>query len=285
VESGGARLYVRELGAGHPIIVLHGGPDFDQQYLLPDLDRLADLGRLVYYDQRGRGRSYAGEGPDDVDMTGEMDDLDRVREWSRSASVALLGHSWGTLLALEYAIRNPERVSHLILLNPAPASHADGQAFRGYLAATRGTDGRARMAAIAASPAYLAGDVDADVAYYRIHFAAGVSRPENLDEIIRRLRYGSTPEGIVAARAIEERLYDVTWRREDYNLLPHLRQLRIPTLVMHGDHDLIPLDAARHIAAAIPDSRLVVITECGHFSFLEQPDPVHAAVAELIAPY
>ena len=55
VES--ASLYCREIGQGQPIIVLHGGPDFDHSYLLPDLDRLADAFRLIYYDQRGRGRS------------------------------------------------------------------------------------------------------------------------------------------------------------------------------------------------------------------------------------
>jgi proline iminopeptidase len=57
IRSGVARLYVREVGSGLPIIVLHGGPDFDSEYFLPELDRLADLGRLIYYDQRGRGRS------------------------------------------------------------------------------------------------------------------------------------------------------------------------------------------------------------------------------------
>ena len=53
----GTALYVRAIGNGQPIIVLHGGPDFDHSYLLPDLDRLKDRFRLIYYDQRGRGRS------------------------------------------------------------------------------------------------------------------------------------------------------------------------------------------------------------------------------------
>src|SRR6476646_9610544 len=49
-----ASLYARDIGRGQPIIVLHGGPDFDHSYLLPDLDRLSDAFRLIYYDQRGR---------------------------------------------------------------------------------------------------------------------------------------------------------------------------------------------------------------------------------------
>jgi proline iminopeptidase len=50
-----ARLAVRQVGVGHPIVALHGGPDFDYEYLLPEIDRLADLGQLVLYAQRGRG--------------------------------------------------------------------------------------------------------------------------------------------------------------------------------------------------------------------------------------
>jgi proline iminopeptidase len=66
-------LFCRDVGEGPPILVLHGGPDFDHAYLLPELDRLADSFRLLYYDQRGRGRSARrpacglwGPGPDTV---------------------------------------------------------------------------------------------------------------------------------------------------------------------------------------------------------------------------
>ena len=79
LTRGTARLYVREIGRGEPIVVLHGGPDFDHEYLLPDMDRLADSFRLVYYDQRGRGRSFSGRPADEVDLAGEIDDLDAIR--------------------------------------------------------------------------------------------------------------------------------------------------------------------------------------------------------------
>src|SRR6476659_1593373 len=59
-SDGRARLFVREIGVGDAIVVVHGGPDFDQSYLSPELDRLRDTFRLVYYDQRGRGRSAQG---------------------------------------------------------------------------------------------------------------------------------------------------------------------------------------------------------------------------------
>src|SRR5260370_38747507 len=80
VPVGKASLYSREIGQGQPIIVLHGGPDFDHGYLLPDLDRLADSFRLIYYDQRGRGRSADQVLPEEVTLASDVDDLDKVRQ-------------------------------------------------------------------------------------------------------------------------------------------------------------------------------------------------------------
>ena len=127
---GNARLYSREVGHGTAIIILHGGPDFDHRYLLPELDRLSDSFRLIYYDQRGRGRSADRVQPEDVTLASDIADMEKVRQYFHLDSVVLLGHSWGTVLALEYALRYPERVSHLILMNPAPASTGDCKQLR-----------------------------------------------------------------------------------------------------------------------------------------------------------
>ena len=100
----GAGLYCREVGRGTPMIVLHGGPDFDISYLLPELDCLSDRFHLIYYDQRGRGRSADSVKPEDVTLESEMADLDEVREHFHLNKTVLLGHSWDTVLALEYAL-------------------------------------------------------------------------------------------------------------------------------------------------------------------------------------
>ncbi len=75
----GGRLFVRALGTGPTVIAVHGGPDFDHEYFRPELDVLASAARLVYYDQRGRGRSFTGELPE-VTIASEVADLDAVRE-------------------------------------------------------------------------------------------------------------------------------------------------------------------------------------------------------------
>jgi proline iminopeptidase len=259
VACGSARLYVREVGAGAPIVVVHGGPDFGHDYLLPELDRLADACRVVYYDQRGRGRSYALDAPDDVTMAGEVDDLDCVRRSVGLETMAVLGHSWGCLVAMEYALRFPERVSHLIMLGAAPASGDAARTLGRSLRTARTPEQSATMASLEADPAYRAGDLDPDAAWYRIHFQPALQRQELLDDLVGRLRRGSSAEGIVAARAIEQRLYDETWRAEDYDVLARLQRLSVPTLLLHGDADFIPVELARQLAEAIPGSRLEVL--------------------------
>jgi len=90
------------------MIVLLGGPDFDYGYMLPDLDRLADTFRLIYYDQRGRGKSADGVNPDDVTLASDVDDIDAVRQHFQLESPTLLGHSWEpfSLSNTRFAIRH-----------------------------------------------------------------------------------------------------------------------------------------------------------------------------------
>jgi proline iminopeptidase len=280
VDVGGASVYARAIGSGQPIIVLHGGPDFDSGYLLPDLDRLADGYRLIYYDQRGRGQSAAGVKPSDVTVSSDVDDLEKVRQHFTVESPTLLGHSWGTVLALEYALRYPDRVAHLILMNPAPASASDAALLRGFYLAKLGTE-MDRQRAIQASAGYKAGDPEAVAARYRIHFKPALAREDDYERLMGTMkaafvRQGS--EGILKAWAVEDRLMADTWQAPAYDLMPKLKALKMPALIIYGDHDFIPREISEHIVAAMPRARLVTLANCGHFSYLECPADMRRAL-------
>lgn len=274
-----AELYYREIGQGRPIFILHGGPDFDHTYLLPDMDRLSGDFRLIYYDQRGRGRSSGNVQPEDVSIQSEIEDLEALRDYFRLESVAVLGHSWGGVLAMEYAIRHPDRVSHLILMNTAPASHDDYALFRQEFVKKLGDDAEKRQA-LSSSAAYAEGDPDTVAAYYRIQYGATVKRPGDLEKVIASLRSSFTKESILKSWAIEDRLMDETWGLSEYDLLPELRRLSIPTLVIHGDYDFVPVECSVHIAQSIQGARLVVLEDTGHFSYLESPNAVREAIVD-----
>lgn len=271
VAVAGTSLYAREVGQQRPMIVLHGGPDFDHLYLLPEMDRFSDLFRLIYYDQRGRGKSAEGVRPEDVTLGSELADLDAVRQHFKLESAALLGHSWGAVLALEYALRHPTRVSQLVLMNPAPVSASDLALLRKSFLRQLGAD-MDRQREVLASAAYKVGDPAAVTARYRIHFKHGLARATDYEKFMKRMeaafvRQGK--DGIVKARAVEERLMLDTWQKDGYDLLPKLSALRIPTLVITGDRDFIPVGISQHIARAIPNATLVTIPNCGHFAYME----------------
>lgn len=271
-------LFCRDVGEGPPIVVVHGGPDFDHCYFLPELDRLADAFRLIYYDQRGRGRSAAGVRPEDVTLRSEVEDLDRVRRHFGLESIAVLGHSWGGVLAMEYAIRHPERVAQLLLLDTGPASADDWRRFREDLTRRRPADVDA-MRAIASTDAYARGDLEAEAAYYRIHFRITVRRPDHLELLVARLRSNFTEQGVVLARAIEHRLYEETSESVDWDLFPALRRLDVPTLVLHGEDDFVPVAFAARIAETVPGARFSVLPDCGHFTYLEEPEAVFGEIS------
>ena len=130
---------------------------------------------------------------------------------------------------------------------------------------------------------YRAGDLEADAAYYRIHFGATLRNPERLEQLVRSLRANFTPDGILKAREIEERLMNETWRSSEYDLFPKLARLRVPALLIHGEHDLVPVECARRIAEAIPGARFVLLGGSGHFCYLEAPDAVRKAIVEFLA--
>ena len=282
IDVGGMELYARDVGKWPAIIILHGGPDFDQSYLLPEMDLLSDSYRLIYYDQRGRGKSASNVRPEDVTLASDIADLEKVRQYFHLESATLLGHSWGTVVALEYALQYPERVTHLILMNPGPASREDYVQLRKDWLEKRADD-MARRKAIAETDAYKQGDPEAVTAYYRIHFKPALAQPENYEKLIARMHADFTKEGVLKARAIEDRLMQNTWASPKFDLIPRLKVLKIPTLVLSGDHEFIPAATAEHIVKAIPYARIAVLKGCGHFTFMECPIPVHQQIDAFFA--
>jgi len=163
-------------------------------------------------------------------------------------------------------------------MNPAPASHADLARFREHRQATE-PDTLARMRAVAATASWAAGDIATEASYYRLHYGATL-RGDRLDALVGRLRAHASPRDVLKARAIEERLYGETWLAPDYDVTAKLRERAIPTLVIHGDRDFIPLPCARRIADAMPDARLVVLEDCGHFAYLDRPAEVERTIVD-----
>src|SRR2546425_11336986 len=123
VELDGVRLFTRRAGDGPPVVVLHGGPGAHHDYLLPQYDLLARGRTLLYYDQRGGGRSPVGRDTP-VGWREHVADLEALRRHWSIDRLTLLGYSWGGLLAVLYWLEHPERVGRLARPPPAPPPRA-----------------------------------------------------------------------------------------------------------------------------------------------------------------
>lgn len=260
----GVGLFERRIGTGPATVVLHGGPGAHHDYLLPGFDRLADGRTLIYYDQRGGGRSAVDrEVP--VGWTEQVADLEALRDVWGEERLALAGYSWGALLALLYALEHRERVSHLALVSPAPAWRAARELFERRLA-----ERNAAPAIVEARRALQeSGLRERDpTAYRRRLFELSVAG---------YFANWTRSRELVPFR-ITGRTQDAVWQSlGDFDLRPRLGSLRLPALVVHGEDDPIPLDTAATLAGLLP-APLVRLGACGHVPYVEQPEAFVAAL-------
>ena len=120
VNVQGGRIWYRIVGSGTrtPLLLLHGGPGAPSYYLNP-LAALADERPVIFYDQLGAGRS---DKPTDVTLWHVerfVQELSELRRALGLKQVHILGHSWGTMLAVDYMVTKPAGVRSLILASPS----------------------------------------------------------------------------------------------------------------------------------------------------------------------
>jgi proline iminopeptidase len=118
----GTSLYYHAIGKGDPVIVIHGGPVLDQSYMIDHFKELAKTHRLIFYDQRASGKSVADVDTASMTLKNLIVDIDQIRQKLGLDQVNILGHSWGGMLAAQYAIEYPLKVKSLVLCDAMPPS-------------------------------------------------------------------------------------------------------------------------------------------------------------------
>jgi proline iminopeptidase len=233
--------------------ILHGGPGASHDYLRPQLDALAGPGRrLLYYDQRGSGRSPLPAGWAAGGIAEHLADLRAVlAAVSTGRPVALIGYSWGGLLALHHALDAPETLDRLLLVAPAPPHHQARELMRVRLRAA------------------------AERQEVR-DFVAGLDRSD------RRQRFAGAVAGyffdprkalLLTPFVVRERAERGVWDSlSGYDLRPRLPALAVPTCILHGVEDPVPIEGAREIAGLAPRAELVELPGCGHSPYVEVPE-------------
>lgn len=258
----GARLYYELLGdEGNPaLVLLHGGPGVgDCRDQVRDYGALQDEYRLLCYDARGSGRSDDKPPYTHDQWVADVDELTRQVGIDR---FALLGHSYGGIVAQEYALRSQDRLTHLVLVDTAPSTVENEESIRRALSA---------------------GLPGIEEGWLRKLFEGRVDSNEEMHEMWELLLplYFEGPFDPSLPKEMADQTYfhyethnfAFSVNNPSYDIRPRLGEIKIPTLVVCGSKDWItPLSTSKEIAAGIPNSVLEVFEQSGHFPMVEEPE-------------
>ncbi len=238
------------------IVTLHGGPGASHDYLRPQFDALASGRTLLYYDQRGGGRSEVSRGVP-LGWREHVADLAAVAD-AVPAPLTLLGFSWGGLLAILFALEHPDLVDRLALVAPAGTHQEIRERFERTFAARQAAPGIAEARAALSRSGLRERDPDA---FWRRAFELSVAG--YFKEPARASRLTPFRVAPKAQHAVWDSLAGM-------DLRPRLPSIRAETLVLHGRFDPIPLDASETLVSLVPGARLVVFEDSGHALYAEE---------------
>lgn len=252
VEVNGTQLFYTRSGAGIPCLVMHGGLGLDHT-CLRGLDIIGDVLHLVYYDHRHNGRS--GRPPLETVTHAQLAaDAEGLRQHLGFGKVVVLGHSYGGFIALEYALRYPDSVSHLILVDTAPVFNYGGEIMNN--ARAKGAT-PAMLEALTASSSTNAAMKSMLKLIWPLYFYRHQPAYDALVD-----------DTIICAAVVEHQEQMLS----TYNTLPSLHEIGCPTLLLVGRDDFVcPPTQAQLMHAHIPHSCLVEFEHSGHFPWIEEP--------------
>jgi proline iminopeptidase len=261
-------------GGGTPVILLHGGPGFASYYMKP-LEALGADRPVVRYDQLGAGASSAFTDTTKMTIAHFVAELDSLRSSLHYDKVHLLGHSWGTILGLEYYRAHPEHVASLTLSSPA----LDIPEWERHARVLEKTLSDSAQRAITAaerdknyeSPAY-------QNALNEFYGRYVWLRPDsaNLDSTMKTVNmtiytYMEGPSE-----------FTITGTLKGYDGTKYLKDVKVPVLFTVGEFDEAnPVTVKRH-AATTPGARVVVIPNAAHLTEWDNPTAMNQAIGTFL---
>ena len=271
VDLAQVKLYWRSAGAGEPLLVLHGGPALSHEYLYPGLVPLQDLGRVVFFDQRGCGKSSK---PRDgrYDMAALADDVEDLRTALNLGPVNVLGFSFGGMLAQEYVLRYPASVRRLIIAGAGPSGADINRRLREVKASTS-AEVRSVLERYERNAPFTGDRYPdeyaraAEVAYRPFSFHRLAAPPPEVAEVLGHLSFD-----VYKVLWGDRGEFEVTGVLRDWDRLPDLTAIRVPTLILLGRYDLTSVATAEEMGRRIPRSKVAIFEQSGHFMYLEEPD-------------
>ena len=267
----GAKLYLKIIAQPfkanttkrEPLLIVHGGPGLNHTYLLPHLKKLSNQYTLIFYDQRASGRSFIPRA-DSVSLKFFVDDIEGIRKWLGIEKLLILSHSWGAIPSVQYALDYPDHVKAMIFCNPVALSKDYDFMTRETQMARASSRDSTNRSIIIGSPDFKAGKADAYRRLMVLSFQHSFSDPANLLKLQLQLQDKFKEASQVLYTGLGKDL-------QDFNYYGAVQRFKFPVLILHGRADVIPLQASEKLLQSIPNSRLSIFRNSGHFVFIEEP--------------
>jgi len=272
IDFRGYKVWYRIVGEGEgegklPLLCLHGGPGAPHDYLEP-LEAAADGRRVIFYDQLGCGNSDQPHDPSLWTVDLFVEELAVVRRSLGLDSVHILGQSWGGMLAMEYALTQPQGLASLVIAD-SPSSIPQWIAEANRLRADLPPDvQRILTEQEEAGTTDSAEYQEAVLAFYARHVCRLDPWPECLSRAFEKL--AQNPEVYNTMNGPSE--FHVTGTLKNWDITDRLGEIQVPTLVVSGRYDEATPAIAEVVHRGIPGSEWVLFEESSHLPHLEEPE-------------
>lgn len=273
VSFRGHNIWYRIEGEGElpgklPLLCLHGGPGVPHDYLEPLGAMTATGRRVIFYDQLGGGASDHPDDPSLWTIALFRDELETIRRALGLERLHLLGQSWGGMLAMEYALTQPAGLASLILAD-APASMPQWAMETNRLRSELPPEVQAILqhheaAGTTDAPAYQ----EAVLEFYRRHVCRLDPWPDCLKRALAKMM--QSPQVYLTMIGPSE--FHVTGTLKDWDIVPRLVAIDVPTLVLGGRYDEATPIITGTVHRGIPGSEWVIFEHSSHAPHLEEPE-------------
>ena len=283
-EVNGAKIWTVSFGKGDPLFLIAGGPG-NAHYYLRSFDSLSTTNTLVYFDAFGRGKSDTAKNVIEYSLQRDIEDLEGLRKAIGFSSINILGHSYGGVVAQGYAIKYPERVSHLILANT----------FHSYLMWQENDDNSNREIKINYPEVWgelmkvrEQGIVSSDLIHQEIYGKVPYGflyayNPENFKRSGRKPYPNSNNSNLYYQLVGKDGDFIVGNDIGNFDFRTQLKDLKMPTLIYGGRFDRVAVPwMMMKYKQYCPQAKFVMFEKSGHNPQAEEPSVTFKLIKDFL---
>ncbi len=269
-DINGTSLFYHIIGKGEPVIIIHGGPVLDQSYLFDHFKELAKNHRLIFFDQRACVNSTASVDTSTMKIKTLVEDIEGIRRRFNLDQVHVLGHSWGGMLATIYAIEYPLKVKSLVLCDAMPPSFRLWQEEEKAIAQKQTRYDSVMIEKIKSTEGFKNRNIKWVDSLMKFSFRSQFYDTTKLARLKIALPWDYFKRSEIFGHIAPELF--------SFDLTGQLEKIISPTLIIYGDQEPATQISAPVYKNGIVNSKVEVITQCGHFPFIEQPEQFRKTV-------